>query len=111
MVNERGLDVHHTTVFLRWVQWYGPELDKRCRPYLRSTNDSWRVDETYIKAECRRGNLPPPNLLVKGKDKYLYRAVDSQGKTIDFFLTAHRDATAAKRFFRKALKAAHNQEP
>jgi len=48
---------------------------------------------------------------VKGKDKYLYRAVDSQGKTIDFFLTAHRDATAAKRFFRKALKAAHNQEP
>ncbi len=96
MVNERGLDVHHTTVF-RWVQQYAPELDKRCRPYLRSTNDSWRVDETYIK--------------IKGQDKYLYRAVDSLGKTIDFLLTAHRDASAAKRFFRKALKAAHNQEP
>ena len=48
---------------------------------------------------------------VKGKDKYLYRAVDSQGKTIDFLLTAHRDAEAAKRFLRKAMTAAHNQEP
>ena len=96
MVNERGLDVHHSTIY-RWVQQYGPELDKRCRPYLRPTNDSWRVDETYIK--------------IRGKDRYLYRAVDSQGKTIDFLLTAHRDAEAAKRFLRKALKAAHNQEP
>jgi len=50
MVNERGIDVHHTTVF-RWVQEYGPELDKRCRPHLRPTNDSWRVDETYIEGE------------------------------------------------------------
>ncbi len=93
MVNERGLDVHHTTVF-RWVQEYGPELDKRCRPHLRTTNDSWRVDETYIE--------------VKGKPKYLYRAVDSAGNTLDFLLTAKRDATAAKRFFRKTtLKAIH----
>ena len=96
MVNERGLDVHHTTVF-RWVQEYGPELDKRCRPHLRPTNDSWRVDETYIK--------------IKGKDRYLYRAIDSTGQTLDFLLTAHRDAEAAKRFLRKALKAVHNQEP
>lgn len=96
MVNERGLDVHHTTVY-RWVQRYAPELEKRCRPHLRSTNDSWRVDETYIK--------------IKGKDRYLYRAVDSNGKTIDFLLTAHRDAAAAKRFLRKALKAVYNQEP
>lgn len=73
IVNERGLDVHHTTVF-RWVQEYGPELEKRCRPHLRPTNDSWRVDETYIE--------------VKGKPKYLYRAVDSAGNTIDFLLTA-----------------------
>ena len=96
MVNERYTDVHHTTVY-RWVQEYGPEIDLRCRPYLRPTNDSWRVDETYIK--------------VKGKDKYLYRAVDSAGNTLDFLLCARRDATAAKRFFRKTLKAAHNQEP
>jgi transposase-like protein len=96
MVNERGMDVHHTTVF-RWVQEYAPEIDKRCRPHLRPTNDSWRVDETYIE--------------VKGKPKYLYRAVDSAGNTLDFLLTAKRDAAAAKRFFRKTLKAIHVQTP
>lgn len=96
MVNERGLDLHHTTVF-RWVRDYSPALDKRFRPHLRPTNDSWRVDETYI--------------LVKGKQKYLYRAVDSQGNTLDFLLTAKRDALAAKRFFRKTLKAIHTQTP
>jgi transposase-like protein len=96
MVSERGLDVHHVTVY-RWVQEYGSEIDKRCRPHLKLTNDSWRVDETYIK--------------VKGKDKYLYRAVDSDGNTLDFLLTAKRDAQAAKRFFSKALNAVHTQEP
>jgi len=96
MVNERGLEVHHTTVF-RWVQEYSPEIDKRCRPHLRPTNDSWRVDETYIK--------------IKGKPKYLYRAVDSAGNTLDFLLTAKRDAAAAKRFFRRTLKAVHTQIP
>lgn len=96
MVNERGLDVHQSTIY-GWVQRYAPELEKRCRPHLQSNNDSWQVDETYIK--------------IKGKDRYLYRAVDSQGKTIDFLVTAHRDAQAAKRFLRKALKAVHNQEP
>lgn len=96
MVNERGLNVHHTTVF-RWVQEYSPEIDKRCRPHLKPTNDSWRVDETYI--------------LIKGKQKYLYRAVDSVGNTLDFLLTAKRDAKAAKRFFRKMLFALHTQNP
>ena len=95
-VNERGLDVHHTTVF-RWLQEYSPELDKRCRPHLSATNDSWRVDETYIE--------------VKGQPKYLYRAVDSAGNTLDFLLTAKRDAAAAKRFFRKTLKALHTSSP
>ena len=46
MMPERGIEVDHTTIY-RWVQKYGPELDQRCRPYLRPTNDSWRVDETY----------------------------------------------------------------
>jgi transposase, IS6 family len=96
MVNERGMEVHYTTVF-RWVQEYSPEIDKRIRPHLKLTNDSWRVDETYI--------------LVKGKQKYLYRAVDSQGNTLDFLLTAKRDTKAAKRFFRKTLKALHTQTP
>jgi transposase-like protein len=96
MVSERGLGVHYTTIY-RWVQEYGPEIDKRCRPRLRPTNDSWRVDETYIE--------------VKGKSKYLYRAVDSDGNTIDFLLTAKRDTAAAKRFFCKTLKALHTQIP
>ena len=96
MMLERGLEVDHSTIN-RWVLRYGPELDQRCRPHLKSTNDSWRVDETYVK--------------VKKQWKYLYRAVDSQGNTIDFLLTARRDAEAAKRFFIKALKANHNQEP
>ncbi len=77
MVNERGMEVNHATIF-RWVQRYAPELERRCRPHLRPTNDSWRVDETYIE--------------VKGKQKYLYRAVDSDGNTLDFLLSAKRDA-------------------
>ena len=96
MMMERGLTVNHSTVY-RWVQAYAPELDKRCRSHLRPTNDSWRVDETYIK--------------VKGEWKYLYRAVDSQGNTLEFMLSAKRDARAAERFFRKAINAAHNVEP
>lgn len=98
-------------LFLALVQQYAPELDKRCRPHLKSTNDSWRVDETYIKAECRRRKIPPPNLLVKGEGGYLYRAVDSMEIPWTFCSRRSRDAEAAKRFFRKALKAAHNQEP
>jgi transposase-like protein len=81
----------------RWVQAYAPELEKRCRPQMKSTNDSWQVDETYIR--------------VKGNWKYLYRAVDSNGSTPDFMLTAKRDKRAAKRFLSKALKATHTQEP
>jgi transposase, IS6 family len=96
MMNERGLSVDHTTIY-RWVQAYALELERRIRPHLRPTNDSYRVDETYIK--------------VKGAWKYLYRAVDSTGQTIDFMLSAKRDARAAKRFFRKMLKAAKHQSP
>jgi len=93
---ERGVKVDHTTIY-RWVQAYSPELYKRCRPYLRPTNDSWRVDETYTQ--------------IKGGWKYLYRAIDSEGNTLDFWLTAKRDAKAAKRFLRKVLNASHTVEP
>ena len=96
MMLERGLNVDHTTIF-RWVQAYSPEMDKRCRPYLSPTNDSWRVDETYIK--------------IKGVWKYLYRAVDSEGNTLDFMLSAKRDAKAAKRFLKKVLNASHTIDP
>ncbi len=96
MMAECGLSVDHSTIN-RWVLQYGPELDKRCRSHLRMTNDSWKVDETYVN--------------VKGEWKYLYRAVDSSGQTLDFMLGAKREAKAAKRFFKKALRANHTQMP
>jgi transposase-like protein len=96
MMLERGLSLDHTTIY-RWVQAYAPELEKRIRPHLGLTTDSYRVDETYVK--------------IKGKWKYLYRAVDSTGQTIDFILSAKRDARAAKRFFRKMLKTASHSSP
>ena len=96
LMHERGVFVDHTTVF-RWVQRYAPELEKRCRPLLKATNDSYRVDETYIK--------------IKRQWYYLYRAVDSEGNTIDFMLSATRDAEAAERFFRQALRASHTVPP
>ena len=96
MMAERGVEVDHSTIN-RWVLKFAPELDKRLRPHLSETNDSWRVDETYIE--------------IKGEWKYLYRAVDSAGNTLDFMLSAKRDGKAAARFFRKVLKATHTQTP
>ena len=96
MMAERGVEVDHSTLN-RWVLKFAPELDKRIRPFLNPTNDAWRVDETYIE--------------VKGEWKYLYRAVDSMGDTLDFMLSAKRDGKAAARFFRKVLKAKHTQKP
>ena len=93
LMREPGLAVDASCVW-RWVQTYEPELEKRCRPYLRLTSKSYRVGETYIR--------------IKGEDKYHYRAVDKHGQTIDFLLTAKRDAKAAKRFFRRALSQPGN---
>ena len=71
------------------MQRYGPEFEQRLRRHLKPTNKSWRVDETYVR--------------VRGRWCYLYRAIDSEGATIDFLLSALRDADAAKRLFRNAL--------
>ena len=96
MMRERGLDVDHSTVF-RWVQRYAPEINKRIRQHLKMSGASFRVDETYIKV---------------GKTcKYLYRAVDKEGQTIEFMLSAKRDVPAAKRFFKKLMRAEHRRLP
>ncbi len=87
--------MEHSTIG-RWVLAYSPEIEQRTRRFLKPTNDSWRVDETYIK--------------VNGDWKYLYRAVDSEGNTLDFMLSAKRNKKAAKRFFKKVLKARHNKQ-
>jgi transposase-like protein len=76
---------------------YGPELEQRLRSHLKPTNKSWRVDETHLR--------------VKGRWCYLYRAIDSTGATIDFLLSALRDAAAAKRLFRQALSHGSHPQP
>src|SRR5215813_13313903 len=96
LLAERGPHADHLTVW-RWVQRYGPELERRLRSRLKSTGDSWRVDEMYVR--------------VKGKWVYLYRAVDSVGSTIDFLLSAKRDAAAAERLLAKALSGANHPAP
>ena len=89
MMAERGILVDHSTLY-RWIIRLTPLINKAFRRYKRAVGARWRMDETYIK--------------VKGQWKYLYRAVDSSGQTIDFLLTAKRDAAAALRFFRKAIR-------
>src|SRR5450631_1336688 len=96
LLDERGLQADHTTVW-RWVQRYAPELEQRLRRHLKPTNKSWRVDETYVR--------------VQGRWCYLYRAIDSSGATIDFLLSALRDADAAKRLFRNALSDRSHPQP
>ena len=81
----------------RWVQRFAPELEKRTRRHLRPCRGPWHVDETYLQ--------------VDGEWRYLYRAVDGTGQTIDFLLSAKRDKQAAKRFFRKALDRDNTRNP
>lgn len=88
MLAERGVSVDHSTIY-RWVQKYAPEMEKRLRGYWRNPSGfhSWHPDETYVK--------------VNGRWAYLYRAVDSRGYTIDFYLSPRRNTKAAYRFLRK----------
>jgi len=88
LMAERDVTVVHTTV-LRRVQHFVPAFEKKWKNYARPVGTSWRVDETYIK--------------VNGQWRYLYRAVDKQGQTVDFLLSKNRDRAAAVRFFKKAV--------
>ena len=94
MMSIRGALVDHA-ILQRWVIRFVPLIDTLVRKRKKPVGNSWRMDETYVK--------------LNGKWIYLYRAVDSLGNTIEFCLRAHRDAVAAKAFFRKAFK--HNALP
>ena len=85
---ERGVSLSPSTIY-RWVQRFVPEFEKRWDRFSRSVGSSWRVDETYVN--------------IKGQWQYLYRAVDKQGRTVDFYLSKTRGIAAAQHFFRKAV--------
>src|SRR5271156_1652653 len=89
MMGERGVEVDHSTLHRRVLK-YVPALEKVSLARKRPVGGSWRLDETYVR--------------VKGAWKYLYRAVDKAGTTVDFLLTAKRDRKAASRFLRKDIK-------
>jgi putative transposase len=89
LMRERGVPVDHATVN-RWVVKYSPPLEKAFHRCKQPLGRSWRMDETYIK--------------VKGERRYLDRAVDKVGQTVDFLLTKQRDEQAAKRFLTKAIR-------
>jgi putative transposase len=89
LMQERGVAIDHATIN-RWVLKYSPQLEEAFHRRKRPVWLSWRMDETYIK--------------VKGQWRYLYRAVDKTGQTIDFLLTEQRDEQAATRFLTKAIR-------
>jgi putative transposase len=88
MMGERGVEVDHS-MLSRWILKYVPLLEKGFVVHKRSVSNSWRLDETYVR--------------IKGEWKYLYRAVDKAGATVDFLLTARRDRKVALRFLHKAI--------
>ncbi len=96
MMRERGFDVHHTTIY-RWIQRYAPQLEKLIRWYQGYTTCSWRVDETHVK--------------VCGEWLYLFRAIDSRGRTVDFYLSRRQNEGAARRFLAKALRVRRDWAP
>jgi transposase-like protein len=88
LMQERGYAVDHSSIH-RWVVYFAPRIEKAFRKNKKRVGHRWRLDETYIK--------------IKGEWKYLYRAVDKQGDTVDFLLTAHHDKKAPRRFLNKAI--------
>jgi transposase-like protein len=96
LVTERGFKVNKSTIW-RWVQYYAPILRKKLKKFLKTSRTVHHFDETYIK--------------VKGKQRYLYRAIDSSANTIDFYLSAKKDKISAIQFLTKAISQSHAASP
>jgi transposase-like protein len=90
LLTERGIEVDHVTVY-RWVLRFAPLLADAARPCRHAVGDRWQVDETYVK--------------VARQWRFVYRAIDQSGQVIDVFVSARRDARAARRFFQRAIGA------
>jgi transposase-like protein len=88
LLAERGVEVDHVTIY-RWVLRFTPLLADAARPCRHAVGDRWQVDETYVK--------------VAGRWRYVHRAIDQFGQVIDIFVSSRRDATAARRFFQRAI--------
>ena len=88
LLTERGIEVDHVTVY-RWVLRFTPLLAEAARPCRHAVGDRWQVDETYVK--------------VAGQWRYVYRAIDQFGQVVDVFMSARRDAKAARRFLQRAI--------
>ncbi|AFQ30478.1 IS6 family transposase [Bacillus thuringiensis] len=89
ILKEQGVSVHPTTI-MRWVHEYGNLIYQIWKKKNQSAHHVWHVDETYIK--------------VKGEWSYLYRAIDSNGYTLDFQLRKTRDHQAAYAFIKRLTK-------
>ncbi len=96
LLSERGIEVCHTTIY-RWLIEFSPLITTKIKKKVRKTNDSWRVDETYVK--------------VNGQWTYLYRAIDSKGNTLDFMLSKRRNKKATIKFFKKILGNESHRKP
>jgi len=96
LMAERGLSIDHTTVW-PWTQTYAPEVQRRLRGQVKPKGSTWHMDETFVR--------------IAGRWMYLFRAVDSSGQTVDFYLSETRDREAAKCFLRRALANPDNRAP
>jgi transposase-like protein len=94
LIAERGLSVDHTRIW-RWAQKYGPELYRQLHGHVKRKSSTWHMDETFVRVGARQ--------------MYLFRAVDSHGQTVDFYLSETRNREAAKIFLRKALANPDNR--
>lgn len=95
LLAERGIEVSYESIRL-WCNKFGPEYSKRLKRKHQGFGDTFYIDEVFVK--------------IRGKQHYLWRAVDQDGEVVDVFLQTKRDGAAAKSFFRRLLRT-HGDEP